>query len=248
MSRQTIVVDVETTGLEDHHVILEVAAVNIDTGEEMCFVPYVPMEDFAKASPEALAVNRYFERGIRQYMADEEETRLGYYKLRTWLEGNTLAGSNPSFDAGKLAKVKYTDPNGFSFEDGRTFGTPWHHRFRDLSAYAEGTLGLDELPGLHKVCELLGVENTAEHSALGDARATVECFRLLKGRPRKRVDIDKLCRKAQALGGMDTRSFSFAEAVFDLVNAIYQEAPAVHWVGRIKPENMIDGRDSWTRC
>lgn len=167
MTRQTVVVDIETSGLAANATILEVAAVNLDTGAELHFVPFTPMSVLAGAEPEALAINRYFERRLFSEQLDAEATKNAYQWLKEMLDGNVFAGSNPTFDAGHLAK-----PLG---------ATPWNHRMLDLSAYAAGVLGLSfELPGLNKVCELLGVVNEDPHSALGDARATAECFRKLR--------------------------------------------------------------------
>ncbi|ATS92996.1 DnaQ-like DNA polymerase III subunit [Mycobacterium phage Superphikiman] len=186
MSREVIVVDVESTGLGSDADILEVAAVSLSTGVELSFVPCVSMETFAKADPKALEVNRYFERGVRSRMLDAEETGRGYHMLREWLEGNVLAGSNPAFDAELLSRASYAKTYSYASADDTVvyppFGRPWHHRLLDLSAYAAGVLGIpvEELPGLHKVCELLGVVNEEAHSALGDARATAECFRILQ--------------------------------------------------------------------
>ncbi|WPH57802.1 hypothetical protein [Mycobacterium phage WXIN] len=179
MTRQVIVVDTETTGLHKDAVILEVAAVNLTTGDEFHFVPYVSMEVFATAEPAALAINRYFERGLRRDMLSWADTSREYGGLANALRGNVLAGSNPTFDSRLLSKINLSRwPGDSSF----LLGAPWHHRLLDLSAYAAGVLGLplEELPGLHTVCEYLGVENDDPHSALADARATAECFRQLR--------------------------------------------------------------------
>ncbi|QGJ93793.1 DnaQ-like DNA polymerase III subunit [Mycobacterium phage Hannaconda] len=186
MSREIIVVDVESTGLGDGAAILEVAAVNLATGEEFSFAPYVMSDDLANADPKALQVNRYYERGVWARALDNERAALRYHELRQWLDGNVLAGSNPAFDARLLSRAQYITPSEyipFGMKPiARSFGQPWHHRLLDLSAYAAGVLGIpfEELPGLHKVCELLGVVNEEAHSALGDARATAECFRILR--------------------------------------------------------------------
>ena len=169
MSRQLVVVDIETTGLQHNAAILEIAAVNVDTGEEFYFVPYVDGEKFKWAEAKALQINRYFERGVFKDMRSQEETRKYYYpRLRSMLEGNTFGGSNPTFDSARLTMI----------------GNVWHHRLADLAAYAAGVLGIDptESPGAAKVCEMLGVVNECEHSALEDARATAECFRRLRTR------------------------------------------------------------------
>jgi hypothetical protein len=92
--------------------------------------------------------------------------RRNYQDLSKMLEGNTFAGSNPTFDSQRLKW--HTN-------------VVWHHRLLDLAAYSAGVLRLppNHLQGLEWVCKELGVENTEPHSALGDARATAECFRKL---------------------------------------------------------------------
>ncbi|MCG7607128.1 3'-5' exonuclease [Mycobacterium sp. CnD-18-1] len=174
MTRQLIILDVETTGLGPNAVPLEIAAVNVATMEEFRAVPHVTQPALAQAEPEALSINRYYERGVFKDALETVEANKNIYDwLKTMLSGNTLGGSNPTFDAQILSKGITSDG---------PLGTPWHHRLWDISAYAAGVLGLDELPGLAKVCELLGVENDEPHSALGDARATAECFRKLRER------------------------------------------------------------------
>lgn len=169
MSRQLIVIDVETTGLGKGADVLEIAAINVDTGEDLYFVPYLDNDRLKWADPKALQINRYYERGVWADMASEDDTRKYWYpRLRSMLDGNTFGGSNPTFDSGMLTRV----------------GNVWHHRLADLSAYAAGVLGLPptELPGLDRVCELLGVTNTEPHSAMGDAMATAACFHKLRDR------------------------------------------------------------------
>lgn len=164
MPRQIVVVDIETTGLHANAKILEVAAVNVGTGEELYFAPHVDGDAFKWAEGRAMQINRYFERGVWDHVLTQDATHDRYIKLAEMLVDNTFAGSNPTFDSSRLP-----------------IGNGWHHRLLDLSAYAAGVLGLHpgELPGAHTVCELLGVENEEEHSALGDARAAAECFRRL---------------------------------------------------------------------
>lgn len=130
-------------------------------------------------------------RGGRSPQLSEGDTLLRYSDLHRRLKGNVLAGSNPKFDADFLSGQRYAPPPRWpdisSYFDlapaPNVFGQPWHHRMLDLSAYAAGVLNipLDELPGLNVVCEQLGVVNEDPHSALGDARATAECFRRLRG-------------------------------------------------------------------
>lgn len=164
--RDVIVVDVETTSLNNPKV-LEVAAVNLTTGLELSFVPHFDMKDLQYASPKAMQVNRYFERGIWEQMLSPDATRQEYGRLATWLSDATMAGSNPRFDYGALPKWVVSKT---------------HHRLLDLAPYAAGKLNLPlgEIPGLEAVCQTLGVVNEDPHSALGDARATAACFTLLE--------------------------------------------------------------------
>lgn len=182
MSRQLIVVDTETTGLiPGTHLPLEVAAVNVTTGEELYFVPKVPKGTFDNASDDALAINRYYERGLYKQRPELwEATDSDYCNLWMMLSGNTFAGSNPAFDAAMVTA-------GFSAVRDRGLTPmpfvrePWHHRLADLAAYAGPALLLapNELVGLAQICERLRVQIDGEHTALGDARATAECFRKL---------------------------------------------------------------------
>ena len=131
-------------------------------------VPYVTQAQLTSAEPEALAINRYYERRVFSDMLENAEANKNAFTwLANMLDGNVFAGANPAFDAPRIAKLIGV--------------TPYHHRLADVSAYAAGVLGIPptELPGLNKVCELLGVVNDDPHSALGDARATAECFRRL---------------------------------------------------------------------
>lgn len=168
--RQLIVVDLKTTSLDTATCsILEVAAVNVTTGDEFSFAPYISDEALHAADPEALSVNRYYERRVFADMVTSEgSSDARFSDLGRFLGANTLAGSNPGFDSAILKRHHRINPR-------------WHHRLADISPLTAGALGLDptDLPGLAKCCELLGVINTEPHSALGDARATADCFRAI---------------------------------------------------------------------
>jgi DNA polymerase-3 subunit epsilon len=188
--RDLIVVDTETTGLDvDKHWVLEVAAINVTTGEELYFVPALPSGALDEADGKALKINGYFERSVYALRLDTDASNKRWKLLWDWLGGNTLAGSNPKFDADMLNRSALWSSNQKLITPG-PYGnptdlplkaSPWHHRLADLSAYAAGALGIypTELPGLDVVARSLHVEIEGAHSALGDARATAACFKAI---------------------------------------------------------------------
>lgn len=183
MTRQLIVVDIETDRLSKTSALaLEVAAVHMGTGEELVFVPFGATELARQADPGALAVNRFFERRLPAEELMPMASEQAFETLERWLDGNTLAGCNPSFDAAVLDRE-------YAKFDGGIDVDLWHHRMADISACTAGALGLPptELPGLLDCCRLLGVTNSDPHSALGDARATADCFRELERRAEHRL-------------------------------------------------------------
>lgn len=169
-ARQLIVVDVETSGLiPGHDVAVEVAWWALETDERGCFIP---VHDTAwvlqEGDPQALKLNGYRERLAGQ---PQDETEVKAARLTNVLTDNTLAGSNPAFDLNFLP-------------DAGVGVARRHHRLSDLSAYAAGVLRIPptELPGLAAVCDLLGIKNTAPHTAAGDVDATGRCFLALMER------------------------------------------------------------------
>lgn len=189
-----IAVDVETTGLDvSRHVVIEVAAVNVRTGETLEFVPILLNRDLGNASPDAFAVNRYFERYAFRQALDVEDSLAKYAQLWEMLKGNTFAGANARFDALMLTHSYGRMNADRSFSFGVLPGVPlgdvhhtpmpesWLYRLLDLGSYAAGVLG--ENPStpwsLNQVCNAVGVERAEKHTALSDANATAQCLRAL---------------------------------------------------------------------
>ena len=165
--RNLVIVDLETTSLDTATcAVLEVCAIDTTTGEEHHYVPYVSASQLGSADPKAMQINRYYERGVWEQRLDVDLTRIAWGTLADLLRGNTLGGSNPTFDAAVLARVLGEEA--------------WHHRLADLSAYAAPAMGLGphELPGLDAVCEHFDAANLDPHSAKGDAHAAAACFQL----------------------------------------------------------------------
>lgn len=179
--RQTIVVDTESNGLDpDIHQAVEIAWWNLDTDERGLFIPHHDVSHvLANAEIQALRINRYVDRIADTNVSNSDiyERREATSRLYKQLHGNTLAGSNPAFDAAMLRKL---------FASDRAYGptpAPWHHRLFDLSAYARGVIGLKNLPGLAEVCHMLAID-PGDHTAEADVTATGLCFRKLMAGPK----------------------------------------------------------------
>lgn len=165
-----VVVDVETSGTDpSRHCVLEVAAIDLTTHEELRFVPRPPAGWMENAELEALAVNRYMER--RLWELEIEANEPAWKALAQMLDGNMIAGANPGFDGTFLRtemKANGLEPT-------------WSYRTRDLATYAAGVLGLDpaEPHTASGILRLLDIDNTLPHTAYGDALAEATAFHAL---------------------------------------------------------------------
>lgn len=164
-------IDCETTGLDSRiHQPYEVSAW-IAHWER----PYTARlaHTLEYADPGALKIGGYFERGFAPF---DGPPRWGNaagadrLTLTDLLQGVTLVGSNPSFDAQMLRRAIGCEV--------------WHHRLIDVSQGAMWLLGLDRPPGLARAAELLrdrGFEiPDADHTAEGDVRATRAVYEALR--------------------------------------------------------------------
>jgi DNA polymerase-3 subunit epsilon len=168
--RHLIICDTETTGLLEHHVPLEVGFWDLSTDAHGRFLPELTSDDLAMADPEALRINRYYERGL-----DREPQDVTGYRLMQFhrvMAKNVLVGSNPSFDAGMLNRA---------FKRHGLPVDPWFYKMIDIGTYAAGVLSLPIInpPKLATVCELLDIE-AGDHSAMGDVMATGWCLKRLQ--------------------------------------------------------------------
>jgi DNA polymerase-3 subunit epsilon len=180
MSRHIVVVDLETTGFDPAiHQAIECSWWDLTTGYRGTFIPRHDVSaTLGGADVRALQINRYVDRIAT---AEQDTSGEGVTLLAKTLHGNTLAGSNPAFDAKFLNAVfdDYADELDVIAEiyDETVREFPcWHHRLWDLAPYAAGVLGLDHLPGLAEVCDLLDIASKPDHSAEADVTATGECF------------------------------------------------------------------------
>lgn len=168
--RPLVVVDTETNGLDPSvHQVVEAAWWNLGTGDRGCVVPHHDVNAvLGAASLRALQVNNYVDK-IADRVPPRALDQTG--TLYAALSGAMLIGSNVQFDAAMLRRL---------FAD-HAERTPWHYRLWEIGPYAAGVLGLDHIPGLAELAELLGV-TPGDHSAAGDVTTTGECFLELRTR------------------------------------------------------------------
>lgn len=175
--RRYVAVDLETTTLDRRFAEpLEIAAVEFDPldsgvyGDVLRFVPHHKAELLHRADPEALAVNRYYERKLFAEMMTPAETDAAAGRLIDMLDGAILVCANPSYDSiilwCWLSKVRP--------DLGRE---PWHFRHYDVSLATAVELGLDELPGLSKCAELWNLDDAAAHRVAAWHTAAYDAFK-----------------------------------------------------------------------
>ncbi len=159
-----VFIDTETTGLNPTtHRAVEVAWA-VEDGPVRAFVPWHTLDE---ADPQALAVNRYFERELDRMQDDDQP--VGEADLLRDLRGVTLVGSNPAFDAAFLRKLLGVQL--------------WHHRLVDVAVCAMWQFGWDRPRGLADIARVLrenGYDTPEpDHTAAGDVSATRSAYQAL---------------------------------------------------------------------
>lgn len=184
-----VVLDLETTGLETvengpnpRATPLEIAAIAYDPnageaaphGQIVSFVPHHDQRAMLETVEfGALATNRYFERRLFDAMDTPADTGRHIDALVELLDGATIVGSNPAYDAAILWPwLRERLPEN---KRGRA---PWRFRLFDVEAATMTAHNLDAIPSLDRCATLWNVERPAgtPHSALGDAMTTCEVF------------------------------------------------------------------------
>lgn len=148
-------VDVETTGLDpDRHHLWEIAVVD-EAGETLLDAQI--HVDLTTADPAALRINGYYRRRWETPVLP----RWLVQRLVGLLDGATLAGAAPHFDAAFLDR--WLRAHG-------QCGT-WSHRLLDVCTFAAPTLGWDRPRGLADTARALGLDVDDEllHTAGRDA-------------------------------------------------------------------------------
>ena len=158
-------IDTETTGLDARiHQPYEVCLWREDWDQPRTLYPGHTLEF---ADQMALKVGRYFDRDFRP-APDNSLSTPG--SLAKHLNGVTLVGSNPAFDAAMLTRV---------------IGAPvWHHRLINVAEGGMWVFGWDRPKGLADVaneCRERGYDiPEPDHTAEGDVRATRAVYEALR--------------------------------------------------------------------
>ena len=158
--------DTETTGLSPSvHDVWEMA-VAIDDGP---IESRLLIHDLVAADPEALEMNDYYRRVFKEENYDYKEATRWEVQQKRRLNGVTIVGANPAFDA--------------SFLSERWSVSPWHHRLLDIEVYAHGVLRTDRILGLREIAHRMQDNGydvpDPDHTAAGDVRTLRAAHRAL---------------------------------------------------------------------
>lgn len=156
-----IYLDTETTGLDPtRHEVWEIAFARQSGPVQSEVVSHVGIS----ADPKALEIGGYHARAGYSYALP----RSAHFENDVFqaLQGNTLVGANPAFDA--------------AFLKARWGSAPWKYRLLDIEAYAMGALGYDVPHGLKGIAEDLRNDHGADiphpdHTASGDVATLRAC-------------------------------------------------------------------------
>jgi hypothetical protein len=161
-----VYLDTETTGLDPTvHEPWEVAYA-VDNGPVHAM--FLPLRRLGAANNDALEIGGFHDRYTTP--GDAYDVNVFDEAMRSALNGATLVGANPSFDAGMLIH---------GWWDNSLNEAPWHYRMLDVEAYAMGALGYDVPKGLRRIAEDLqdkGYDIPApDHTAAGDVATVRAC-------------------------------------------------------------------------
>lgn len=170
-----VFLDTETTGLDpERHEMWEYCLIVRNDSEDGKYSGtwegQVTPSDLASADPMALKVGRFYDR----YVPGSSLPRNVARTLARVLNGATLVGANPPFDAAFISK----------FLRKNNQAPAWNHRMVDVEVLAQAVLKLPEPIGLVKSAEALGIEvdKEAAHTASYDAQLAMQVYDKVIGR------------------------------------------------------------------
>lgn len=169
-NRQLVFLDTETGGLPQggtYPPLVEVAWQTFDCAEpKVLRIPH----DTTQVQDEAKKINGYDERALGDPATWASQVEIEM--MLDELQGVTLVGANPAFDAGFIEY--WLCPN----------GAPWHYRLLDLESMAFGILRSPEMPGMKQVYDELRTRGYAipapDHTATGDVRCLLAAYKILR--------------------------------------------------------------------
>ena len=162
-----VFVDTETTGLDSRiHQAYEVCWWRED--EDTPNTAILP-HTLIRADDKALEIGGYHSRGVEPGRHQSERWQA-VAELYDALNGATLVGSNPAFDASFLRETLQV--------------APWHHRLINVAEGGMWTFGWDRPKGLADVaneCRARGYDiPEPDHTAEGDVRTTRAVYEALR--------------------------------------------------------------------
>jgi hypothetical protein len=162
LSNNLVFLDTETTGLTLEHDVWEIALAEGD-GEVLVYqVPH----SLRNADPKALELNGYRARinNLASQLSVQNDLLIA-----SQLQGKTIVGANPSFDAYRLER--------------RWGRAPWHYRLIDVESMAVPIFNLNKPFGLKGLVEELTARGFEipenDHTAAGDVKTVRAVYKAL---------------------------------------------------------------------
>lgn len=157
------IIDIETTGGKFHQEHIMEIAVFVFDGKQIVdqFITLINPE--ARIQPYVSKITGITEKMVRRAPKFYEIAK----RLVQLTEGCVFVAHNVKFDY-RVVQLEF-----------ERLGFEYHRKTLDTIALAEQLLPGLKSYGLETVCDELGISNTNRHRADGDARATVELFKLL---------------------------------------------------------------------
>lgn len=159
-------VDTETGGLDHAKDPLIEVAWTTDGKVKSLTLPHDP----ADVRPKAAEINKYYERELDnkdKWASPQQVADM----LNEWRCADHMVAANPTFDYLFLrANNLYVFP---------------HYRMLDIESYCAGKLGLDRVPSMSEIYDMLinfGYYDLPEpdHTAAGDVRTMYHAFQILR--------------------------------------------------------------------